>query len=112
MDFMPVILMAVVVEGLITYLQQIVRHHKLCWQMLLSIGIGVFCAVSYRIDLFRLFGLNSDIPYVGSILTGVLISRGSNYLFDLIKQIGGLMGETGGANKTERPVHKKDDSEI
>lgn len=91
MDFMPIILMAIVVEGLITYLQQLISHHKLCWQMLVSIAIGVFCSVIYQIDLFSLFGLNADVPYVGSILTGILISRGSNYLFDLLQQLGGLV---------------------
>lgn len=94
MNFMPLILMAIVVEGLITYLQQIVRQHRLCWQMLLSIAIGVFCSVIYQIDLFSMLGLVTDIPYVGSVLTGILISRGSNYLFDPISQIGGLVKNT------------------
>lgn len=101
MNFMPVILMAVVVEGLITYMQQIVRQHRLCWQMVLSIAIGVFCSVVYNIDLFSLLGLEAEIPRVGSVLTGILISRGSNYLFDLIKQLGGLMGSDRN-EKTER----------
>lgn len=91
MNFMPILLMAVVVEGLITYLQHLIQNHHLCWQMALSIGIGVFCAVVYRIDLFEMLGLEASLPYVGSVLTGVLISRGSNYLFDLIKQFGSLV---------------------
>ncbi|MEG0803762.1 MAG: hypothetical protein RSF90_02275 [Pygmaiobacter sp.] len=93
MSFMPIILMAVIVEGLITYLQLLIRDRKMCWQMALSIAIGVFCSVVYQIDLFALLGLSTGIPYVGSVLTGVLVSRGSNYLFDLIKQLGGLVNE-------------------
>lgn len=91
MNFMPILLMAVVVEGLITYLQHLIQNHHLCWQMALSIGIGVFCAVVYQIDLFEMLGLEASLPYVGSVLTGVLISRGSNYLFDLIKQFGSIV---------------------
>lgn len=91
MNFMPILLMAVVVEGLITYLQQLIQNHHLCWQMALSIGIGVFCAVVYQIDLFEMLGLQASLPYVGSVLTGILISRGSNYLFDLIKQFGSVV---------------------
>jgi hypothetical protein len=32
-------------------------------------------------------GMQTNIPYVGSILTGILISRGSNYVFDLVKKL-------------------------
>lgn len=110
MDFMPIILMAVIVEGLITYLQHIVKRHRLHWQMILSIAIGIFCSVSYDLDLFSLLGLESDIPYVGSVLTGILISRGSNYLFDLIKQMGGLVGDPGQTEKQPKnnSGHKRD----
>ena len=44
-------------------------------------------SVSYKLDLPKHLGLKSSIPYIGSILTGILISRGSNYLFDILKVI-------------------------
>lgn len=105
MNFMPLLLMAVVVEGLITYLQQLIQNHRLCWQMALSIGIGVFCAVVYQIDLFETLGLEASLPYVGSVLTGVLISRGSNYLFDLIKQLGSVVNSA--APQESKPAAQK-----
>ena len=32
----------------------------------------------------KAIGQNSQIPYVGCVLTGILLSRGSNYVFDLL----------------------------
>ena len=60
---------------------------KFQWQMLVSIAIGVFCATVYHVDLFQMMGMQAMLPYAGCVLTGVLISRGSNYIFDLIKKI-------------------------
>ena len=91
MNFLPIVLMAVIVEGLITYLQQFIKMKKLCWQMIISIIVGVFCTVAYEIDLFALFGMSTSIPFLGNVLTGILISRGSNYIFDLIKQVNGIV---------------------
>ena len=91
MSFLPIVLMAIIVEGLITYLQQFIKMKKICWQMLISIIVGVFCTVAYEIDLFALFGMSTNIPFLGNILTGILISRGSNYIFDLIKQVNGIV---------------------
>ena len=31
--------------------------------------------------------MQAMLPYAGCVLTGVLISRGSNYIFDLISKI-------------------------
>lgn len=78
---------AIIIEGLITYLRTFFIDGKIQWQMLLAIGLGAVVAIAYRIDLFALVGLESTIPLVGCILTGILISRGSNYIFDLFAQI-------------------------
>ena len=55
--------------------------------MLFSIILGVTIAVAYKLDLPAYFNLTSEIPYVGCILTGILLSRGSNYIFDLLDKL-------------------------
>ncbi|ABI68436.1 hypothetical protein Swol_1126 [Syntrophomonas wolfei subsp. wolfei str. Goettingen G311] len=37
------------------------------------------------IDLFATVGLPINIPYLGLILTGIIISRGANFIHDLFK---------------------------
>ena len=47
----------------------------------------VMITVAYKIDLPSYFNLKSDVPYIGCILTGILLSRGSNYIFDLLEKL-------------------------
>ena len=55
--------------------------------MILSMALGVFIAVAYKLDLPAFFNLKSEIPHIGCILTGILLSRGSNYIFDLMEKL-------------------------
>ena len=78
---------AILIEAIITYFNQFLVQENFCWQMLFSIALGIIIAVAYKLDLPAHFNLNSQIPYVGCVLTGILLSRGSNYIFDLFKSI-------------------------
>ena len=78
---------AILIEAIITYVNQFFLQENFCWQMLFSIALGIIIAVAYKLDLPAQFNLNSQIPYVGCVLTGILLSRGSNYLFDLLERL-------------------------
>lgn len=92
-QFFGIILMAIVIEGVITYIKEIFVNKTVAWQQILGIVLGIVVAIAYNADLFALFGLTSTIPFVGSILTGILLSRGSNYIFDLVKQLQGYKNQ-------------------
>ena len=87
MQFFGLIFLAIVVEGLITYIKTFFADGKFKWQMLVGIGFGVLSAVAFRVDLFTYVGMESSVPYLGAALTGILISRGSNYVFDLLGKV-------------------------
>jgi hypothetical protein len=78
---------AILIEAIITYFNQFFVQEDFCWQMALSIVLGIVIAVAYKLDLLACFNLKSNIPYIGSVLTGILLSRGSNYIFDLITKL-------------------------
>ena len=78
---------AILIEAIITYFNQFFLQENFCWQMLFSIILGIIIAVAYKLDLPAHFNLNSQMPYVGCILTGILLSRGSSYVFDLLNKI-------------------------
>lgn len=52
-----------------------------------AIIIGVIIAVAGNFDLFQIVGLPLGIKYLGSVLTGLLISRGSNFLHDILGNV-------------------------
>ena len=94
MNYFGVVFLAVIVEGIITYIKEFFVKGKFQWEMLISVAIGVLAAAAYQVDLLALAGMKTAVPCLGSILTGILISRGSNYIFDLIKAIGTAQAKT------------------
>jgi len=88
MNLIYALILSILVEALISYAKDIYQNRKLCWEYLLSIAIGLGLAFAYQIDLVALaLGIDSQIPYMGIIITGIVISRGSNYVFDLWNHI-------------------------
>lgn len=82
-----IISFSILIESLITYFKEFFVYGDFSFSMLFSIILGIVIAVAYKLDLPEYLDLKSSIPYVGNILTGILISRGSNYLYDLITKL-------------------------
>lgn len=72
------------IEGIITYINNFFVSSSPYYQMLLSLTFGVFIAVAYKFDILKMVNIESNIPYTGYILTGILFSRGSNYIHDVL----------------------------
>ncbi|MGJ0846660.1 hypothetical protein ACR77J_08225 [Tissierella praeacuta] len=49
---------------------------------------GLIIAFTMNIDLFTAIGLEPNYSYVGIIASGLLMSRGGNYVHDLMKMLG------------------------
>ncbi len=86
-NIMSVMAISVVVEGLVSYAKMLVVDRKIEWQIVVAVALGVIFAIAYGIDVFALLGMKSIIPYFGNVMSGVLLSRGSNYIFDMFKTI-------------------------
>ena len=82
-----IIPLAIIIEATITYINQFFVDGEFCWEMLLSIILGILISIAYEIDIPKHLNLHSRIPYLSNVLTGILISRGSNYIYDLITKI-------------------------
>lgn len=78
---------AVVVEGIITYISGIVKNKKVHWENVVAIIIGCIVSYNLNLDFFTLLGLHETYSIIGVILTGILISRGSNYVFELYNRL-------------------------
>ncbi len=83
-DISKLITICVLVESMVTYINSFFVVGEPHYQMVLSLVFGIFIAVAYKIDLLKLADIESEMPYIGSILTGILISRGSNYVYNIL----------------------------
>ena len=82
-----IVTFAILIEALITYYKEFFAGGGSSWEIIVSLILGITVAISYKLDLLSNFNLNSQIPYIGNILTGILLSRGSNYVFDLLGKL-------------------------
>ena len=78
---------AILIEAIITYFNEFYVQENICWQLIFSLNLGIVVAAAYKLDLPLYFNLKSDIPYIGCVLTGILLPRGSNYIFDLLGEL-------------------------
>ena len=84
---LEIIPLAIMIEASITYVNQFFVCGNFCWKMILSLLFGIVLSISYNINIPKYFKLNSNIPYLGNILSGIMLSRGSNYVYDLMTTI-------------------------
>lgn len=61
---------------------------------LITILIGLLIAFSFNVNLFALLGMTAN-PIVAKTITGILMSRGSNWCFDFFKRIREPFGAVG-----------------
>lgn len=61
------------------------RHVVPAWLLrYIAALVGVALAIAYRADLLALFGLVAWSPWIGYVVTGLIIGRGANYLNDVV----------------------------
>ncbi len=108
MKWYGLIFLAIVIEGVITYAKTLFVNKTFQWQILASMVFGVGCALAFGVDLFAIAGIEAAVPYVGQILTGVLLSRGSNYVFDLLGKLTEAKGLAASLEIPEDQTHVAD----
>ena len=74
---------AVVVEGILSYKDSIIKNKRVNWKIVVAIVLGCLVAYNLNLDFFATLGFQENYSIVGVILTGILISRGSNYVFEI-----------------------------
>lgn len=86
-NYATILILAVIVEGTVNILKSLYTDGKLDKSVLLSLVVGIVLAFTTGLDLLAVTGVEALVPYVGVALTGIFVSRGSNYLHDLIEKL-------------------------
>ena len=82
-DISKILAISTLIEATITYINGIFIG-DFPYQIILSILFGVVISVCYKLDILSMIGIKSDVPYIGCVFSGILFSRGANYIFDLL----------------------------
>lgn len=72
----------ILTESLITYFKEIKTNPTLIATLIIGIGLSVL----FNVRLFEFLGMETNI-YADLILTGIIASRGSNYIYDIVGKL-------------------------
>ena len=80
--FLLILSLAIIVEALVQYAKTIItmlenKQYKTFGTQLAAILIAVFICFAAGADIFALMGISFSVHWLGTLLTGIVISRGS-----------------------------------
>lgn len=83
-----VLIVALIAESVWETLKMTWQKGKLCLDRVGALVVSLVICIDIRLDMLALLGIKTTIPFIGIVLTAILISRGSNFLHDLLERIG------------------------
>ena len=101
---------AILIEGFVEYIKLSIQK-QMCAEIIGAMVCGIGIAFAYHLDLFAAIGITTDVPYISNVLTGLILARGSNYVFDLIGKFteAESMAQELTAEQKENMAIKRDD---
>lgn len=79
---------ALIAESVWETLKMTWQKGKLCLDRVGALVVSLVICIDIKLDMLTLLGIKTTIPFIGIVLTAILISRGSNFLHDLLERIG------------------------
>lgn len=93
MELYKVLVLALIAEAIWETLKMIWNKGKISGDRIGAILVGILLSILTGTDIMELVGVPMFIPYIGTILTGILISRGSNFVHDIMNNMNGIYME-------------------
>lgn len=89
MDFAQLIIIAILVEAIWENLKMTYDKRKVNFNMLGSLCLSIMICALARINIFEIVGISLTFPVIGYIMTGIIVSRGANFVNDLFSKLKG-----------------------
>jgi chromate transport protein ChrA len=87
-NLLIIVMIALIAESVWETLKMTWQEGKISIDRIGALVVALIFCIGVRLDILALLGINVTIPFLGVILTGILISRGSNFIHDLLAKIG------------------------
>lgn len=82
-----IVVLAVIVEFTTEIVKSIFPSVRSRYSRIIAVLLGMILCVSTQNGLLGIFGITSPIPLLDYLLTGIIISRGSNIFHDLVTKL-------------------------
>ncbi|MFU0825190.1 hypothetical protein [Clostridium sp.] len=95
MNMMSLIIIAMIGEAVWETLKMVWQEkHRFNFDRIGTLIVSLILAFTTGVDMLQLVGISTRIPYIGIILTGILLSRGSNFMHDIVSSISNVCQST------------------
>lgn len=81
------VVVAIIAESVWETLKMTWQDGKVKVDRVGALVVSMLIVFGIRLDILSLLGIETVIPFLGIILTGILISRGSNFIHDLLVRL-------------------------
>lgn len=88
MSIVTIITIALLVEAIWETLKMVWQDGKANVNTIGALVVGILISILAKLDIFAIQGINLTVPLIGYVLTGILLSRGANFIHDLFNKIG------------------------
>ena len=89
MEYAQLVIVAILIEAIWENIKMIWQNGKFSIDKIGSLVISILICILAKIDIFPIVNLSIIVPVIGSILTGIIVSRGANFVHDLFNKISG-----------------------
>jgi len=88
-----VLFFAILIEGTVEYVKLAIQK-SIYWEIIVAFAVSLVATIGYDLDFVKaLIGIEPSIPYLGNVVSALVVSRGSNYVFDLVGKFTGAVKE-------------------
>lgn len=87
MNFTQLIIISILVEAIWENIKMIYQNKKISISMIASLLISIFLCIVANIDIFPILEISISTPIIGNIFTGIIVSRGANFVNDLFSKL-------------------------
>lgn len=79
-----IFVLAVIVEAVV---QNAFAEVSTRWKPYIALLLSMVLCIAYNADVLAQIGYPASWPFIGNVLTGILISRGANVFNDIVQRI-------------------------
>ena len=88
MELLAVVVVAILIESAVETFNTLFKNNgKLSYKKIGAIILSISVCICAKLDLFSILGITMVVPYVGEIVTGLVVSRGSGVVNSLIEKL-------------------------
>jgi len=87
-NLFTIFIVALIAESVWETLKMIWQQGKVSIDRIGALIVSLVICVGVRLDILILLGVENRIPFLGIVLTSILISRGSNFVHDILVRVG------------------------